>query len=120
VISATAAAPGTHINGVGSHTPNAREIPGETMRDARVIVDSRLANLSECGDCIIPITEGLFGPEHVSDELGELLVGITPGRTTGDQITVYQSCGIAIQDVATANLVYQRALATDAGVDMEL
>jgi ornithine cyclodeaminase/alanine dehydrogenase-like protein (mu-crystallin family) len=120
VISPTAVVPGTHINGVGSHTPNAREIPGETMRDARVIVDSRVANLSECGDCMIPIAEGLFGPEHVSDELGELLAGTKPGRTSDDQVTVYQSCGIAVQDVATANLVYRRALAAGIGIDVEL
>jgi ornithine cyclodeaminase len=120
VISPTAVAPGTHINGVGSHTPNTREIPGETMRDARIIVDSRVANLSECGDCMIPIAEGLFGPEHVSDELGELLAGTKPARTTDDEITVYQSCGIAIQDVATANLVYERTVAAGVGIDVEL
>src|SRR3954451_25121988 len=88
VVSPGAVAPGTHINGVGSHTPNSREIPGETMHQARVIVDSREANLSECGDCMIPIAEGLFGPEHVSDELGELLSGTKPVRTSDDQITV--------------------------------
>jgi ornithine cyclodeaminase/alanine dehydrogenase-like protein (mu-crystallin family) len=120
VFSPATVAPGTHINGVGSHTPNAREIPGETMRDARVIVDSRVANLSECGDCMIPIAAGLFGPEHVSDELGEVLAGTRPGRTTDGEITVYQSCGIAIQDVATANLVYKRARAAEVGVDIDL
>ena len=72
-------APGTHINGVGSHTPNTREIPGETMRDARVVVDSREASLRECGDCMIPISEGLFGHDHVADELGEVLAGTKPG-----------------------------------------
>jgi alanine dehydrogenase len=120
VMSPSSVAPGTHINGVGSHTPDAREIPGETMRDARVVVDSRDANLSECGDCMIPIAEGLFGPEHVSDELGELLTGSKPGRTNADQITVYQSCGIAIQDVAAATVVYEKALAAGVGVEVEL
>jgi alanine dehydrogenase len=120
VMSPAAVAPGTHINGVGSHAPQAREIPGETMRDARVVVDSRDANLSECGDCMIPIAEGLFGPEHVSDELGELLDGSKPGRTDAQQVTVYQSCGIAIQDVATANLVYEKAMATGVGVEVAL
>lgn len=120
VISPASVAPGTHINAVGSHSPDAREIPGETMRDARVIVDSREANLSECGDCMIPIAEGLFGPEHVSDELGELLTGDKPGRTSTDQITVYQSCGIAIQDVAAATVVYEKALAAGVGVEVEI
>lgn len=113
-------APGTHINGVGSHTPSTREIPGETMRDARVIVDSREANLSECGDCMIPIAEGLFGPEHVSDELGQLLAGSVVGRTSDGEITVYQSCGIAIQDVAAAAVVYARAVDAAVGTHVEL
>ena len=113
-------APGTHINGVGSHTPNTREIPGETMRDARVVVDSREASLRECGDCMIPISEGLFGHDHVADELGEVLAGTKPGRTSDDQVTVYQSCGIAVQDVVTARLVYERALEAGVGVDVDL
>src|SRR5262249_29860384 len=61
---------GAHVNAVGSHAPGIREIDGEVMQHARVVVDSRDASLSECGDCLIPIREGLFGPEHVSDELG--------------------------------------------------
>jgi ornithine cyclodeaminase/alanine dehydrogenase-like protein (mu-crystallin family) len=111
---------GVHINGVGSHTPSTREIPGETMRDARVVVDSREANLRECGDCLIPIEEGLFDADHVSDELGEILSGDKPGRTSDAEVTVYQSCGIGIQDLAAATLVYERALEARAGVEIDL
>jgi ornithine cyclodeaminase/alanine dehydrogenase-like protein (mu-crystallin family) len=112
--------PGTHISAVGSHTPQAREIPGETMRDARVVVDSREASLRECGDCMIPIADGLFGPDHVSDELGEVLMGVTPGRLSEAQVTIYQSCGIAIQDAAAANLVYENARAAGIGWQVDL
>jgi ornithine cyclodeaminase/alanine dehydrogenase-like protein (mu-crystallin family) len=120
VFSPDAVSPGTHLNAVGAHAPDAREIPGETMRVARVIVDSRDANLTECGDCMIPIADGLFGPQHVSDELGELLSRRTVGRRTADDVTVYQSCGIAIQDVAAATLVHERALERQAGNQIDL
>ena len=112
--------PGCHVNGVGSHSPNAREIDGETMAAARVVVDSRDANLRECGDCMIPIAEGLFGPEHVSDEIGEVLAGTKIGRIRPDQITVYQSVGLAIQDIAAAKLVYDRAVEKGVGTSVGL
>ena len=108
------------MNAVGSHAPAIREIDGDVMLRARVVVDSREASLSECGDCLIPIREGLFGPEHVSDELGEVLAGTRPGRQAPDEITIYQSCGIAVQDVAAAQLVYDRARSRGIGTDVEL
>lgn len=92
--------PGTHINGVGSHGPNDREVDGPTMAAARVAVDSRESALRECGDCILAIQDGLFDESHVIDEVGEVLAGTKAGRTSVDQITVYQSCGLAVQDVA--------------------
>jgi alanine dehydrogenase len=112
--------PGAHINGVGSHTPDARELDGETVQAARVAVDSREAALKEAGDLIIPIHEGLFTPEHVSDEIGELLAGIKPGRASAGQITLYKSVGVAVQDVATARLVYERAVAQGVGMEVSL
>jgi len=112
--------PGCHINGIGSHSPHAREVDGETMAAARVVVDSRDATLRECGDCMIPIEEGLFGAEHVSDEIGEVLAGTKPGRTSHDQITIYQSVGLAIQDIAAAKLVYDRAVENGVGISVGL
>lgn len=112
--------PGAHINGVGSHSPEARELDGATVQAARVAVDSREGALKEAGDFIMPMQEGLFGAEHVSDEIGELLAGLKPGRTSPEQITLYKSVGIAVQDVATARLVYERAAAQGVGVEVEL
>ena len=120
LVAAEAVPAGCHINAVGSHSPGAREIDGETMRLARVIVDSREANLTECGDCLIPIEEGLFGPEHVSDELGQVLAGLVPGRTDDGQVTIYQSCGIAVQDVAAGRLAYEKARSAGVGVEVDL
>jgi len=112
--------PGCHVNGIGSHSPNVREVDGETMAAARVVVDSREATLRECGDCMIPISEGLFGPEHVSDEIGEVVAGTKPGRTDPEQLTVYQSVGLAIQDIAAAKLAYDRAVEKRVGTQVGL
>ncbi len=112
--------PGTHINGVGSHGPNDREVDGPTMAAARVAVDSRESALRECGDCILAIQDGLFDESHVIDEVGEVLAGTKAGRTSVDQITVYQSCGLAVQDVAVASLAYARGSAAGRGVVVDL
>lgn len=112
--------PGTHINGVGSHGPDVREVDGETMRDARVLVDSRESALRECGDCIIAIADGLFGEDHVQDEIGEVLLGSKHGRSSAEEITVYQSCGLAVQDVAVGRLAYEHALQQRVGTSVQL
>ncbi len=111
---------GAHINAVGAHTPNARELDSATVQAARVLVDSREAALKEAGDLLIPLQEGLFGAEHIRDEIGEVLAGSKPGRTSPDQITVYKSVGVAVQDIAAARLAYQRALALQAGIEVDL
>lgn len=113
-------APGTHLNAVGAHTPTTRELDSALVRDARVVGDSRDAVLAEKGDCLIPLAEGAFGPEHVSDEIGDVLLGRVPGRTSADQITAYMSCGLAVQDVASARLVHERAVAAGVGIEVAL
>lgn len=112
--------PGCHINVVGSHSPHIREVDGETMRVARVVVDSREANLRECGDCLIPINEGLFGPECVADEIGAVLLGTKPGCSGPDEITIYQAVGLAIQNIAAAKLAYDRAVEQGVGTSVGL
>ena len=112
--------PGAHINAVGSHSPPARELDSDTVAAARVVVDSRDANLTECGDLLIPMKEGRIDKEHFCDEIGEVAAGKKPGRSSDDQITIYKSVGIAVEDVATGSLVYKRALEQGVGTRVEL
>jgi ornithine cyclodeaminase len=101
--------PGTHINGVGSYTPEMQEIDSITVQRARVVVDSRDAALKEAGDLIIPLREGLIRGEHVDTELGEVVNGTKPGRRSETDITFFKSVGVAVQDVAVARRVLQAA-----------
>ena len=112
--------PGTHINGIGSYTPQMQEVPAATVAKAKVVVDSRSASLAEAGDLIIPLTEGLIGQDHVYAEIGEVAAGILPGRTSDDEITFFKSVGVAVQDVAVAALVLRRAAEMGVGVEVEL
>jgi alanine dehydrogenase len=111
---------GTHINGVGSHSPKARELPTEVVVNSRIVVDSIAANLSECADIMLPIEEGRLSAEQVDTEIGHVVAGIKPGRRSSDEVTLYKSVGIGLQDVATARLVYQRAKAQGVGVEAAL
>jgi ornithine cyclodeaminase/alanine dehydrogenase-like protein (mu-crystallin family) len=96
---------GVHINAIGSYKPHIREIPGETMRRARLFVDDRRAALEEAGDILIPLREGLIGEDHIRAEIGEVLAGLKPGRGPEDEITVFKSVGNAVEDLAVAALV---------------
>ena len=96
--------PGVHINAIGSYTPDMQEVPSATIRRALVVVDSRSATLSESGDLIIPILEGLFSENQIHAELGEIAQGSKPGRTNSTQITYFKSVGLAVQDAMAAQL----------------
>jgi ornithine cyclodeaminase len=109
-----------HINGVGSSIPTARELDSQTMVDASLFVDRRESTLNEAGDFLFPQREGLIGPDHVRGELGELLLGTVEGRRSDDEITVFKSQGIAVEDLAAAELVLERAEAEDAGTVVSL
>ena len=95
-------APGAHVNAVGAYKPEAREIPGDTVRRALVVVDHRPAALAEAGDLLVPMKEGLIGPEHIHAELGEVAAGRRPGRTAPEQVTLFKSVGTAAQDLSAA------------------
>jgi alanine dehydrogenase len=112
--------PGMHINAVGSHRPDLREIDGATLAGAKIIVDSREAIMAECGDILLAIQEKAITANSVHAELGEVLAGKKPGRTSSDEITLYKAVGIAIQDVATAHLVYRKALERNVGTNIEV
>lgn len=111
---------GVHINAVGSHRPDHREIDGATVARAKVVVDSREAIMAECGDILLAIKEQAISENHVHGEIGEVIAGTKPGRMSASEVTLYKSVGIAIQDVATANLVYRKALKRGVGTNVEI
>lgn len=111
---------GVHINAVGSHRPDYREIDAATVARAKIVVDSREAIMAECGDILLAIKEKAIDENHVYGEIGEILAGVKTGRSSAGEVTLYKSVGIAIQDVATANLVYRKALETNVGSLVEI
>jgi ornithine cyclodeaminase/alanine dehydrogenase-like protein (mu-crystallin family) len=107
--------PGVHVNAVGSSIPTARELDTATMRDAALFVDRRESTVNEAGDFLFPQAEGALGPEHIRAEIGELLIGAAEGRRSDEELTVFKSLGLAVQDLAAAEHVLRRAEAEDAG-----
>lgn len=112
--------PGVHINGIGSFTPEMQEVPPETVRRARIVVDNVAACLAEAGDLIIPLRQGLIDRERMSTEIGQVAAGTRPGRSSSDEVTFFKSVGNAVQDVAVAQLVLARASTMGLGVEVEL
>jgi ornithine cyclodeaminase len=111
---------GVHINAVGSSIPTTRELDTATMAAASLFVDRRESTLNEAGDFLVPQREGAIGPEHIRAELGELLLGTAPGRTSPDELTVFKSLGLAVQDLAAAEYVLRRAEEEGAGTVVSL
>jgi len=106
---------GAHINAVGTYSFTAREVDTATMVAAKLFVDRRESALNEAGDYLIAAREGAIGPEHIRAEIGEVLIGSASGRTTRDQITLFKSLGLAIEDLAAADYLYQKAQASNSG-----
>jgi ornithine cyclodeaminase len=102
-------APGVHINAVGSSTPTAREIDTATIAAASLFVDWRESTLNEAGDVLLAAREGAIGLEHIKAEIGEVLIGAKPSRTSDDEITLFKSVGLAVEDLAAAEHVYRKA-----------
>lgn len=109
---------GAHINAVGAAIPTARELDTATVADAALFVDRRESAENEAGDYLIPLREGAIGPEHIRAELGEVLIGAAPGRTSPEEITIFESLGIAVEDLAAADHVVRRACETGAGTEV--
>ncbi len=95
-------ADGTHIIAVGSCRPTARELDPALVKRSRLIVDSRAAGLKEAGDIVIGIAEGYWTAKHIDAELGEL-----PHRQNNEEITIFKSLGLAVEDIFAAQLVMQ-------------
>jgi ornithine cyclodeaminase/alanine dehydrogenase-like protein (mu-crystallin family) len=101
--------PGTHINAVGACLPHARELDTATMAEAVLFADSRESVRREAGDFLLALAEGAIGPDHVRAEIGELLTGEASGRMTDHEITVFESLGLAVEDLAAAAYIYGKA-----------
>jgi ornithine cyclodeaminase len=111
-------APGAHVNAVGAHGPTARELEGDVVADSSFFVDRRESALNESGDYALAAQEHGFGPEHIRAELGELLLGEHPGRRAADELTVFKSLGLAVEDLAAASVCVDRARERGIGTEV--
>jgi alanine dehydrogenase len=100
--------PGAHLNLVGAFQPHTREVDDETVRRARVVVDTYDGALAEAGDLLIPMKSGDIERSHIAADLHEIASGKKPGRISRDDITLFKSVGCAIEDLVTALAAYQR------------
>ena len=101
--------PGTHINAVGADAPGKQELEPAVLSDARVVVDD-LRQASSAGEINIPVSGGLYKATDIYATLGEIITGKKQGRTDGEMITVFDSTGVAIEDVAVAKVVFEKAI----------
>lgn len=114
-------APGLHVNAVGAPPrPDHREIDSEGIARSRVVVDSYDVVRRESGDVLVPLAEGLITAEHFGTELGDVVAGIRPGRRSDDEITLFDSVGLGLQDMAAARLAVDAARRTGLGVELRL
>jgi len=102
-------ADGAHVTGIGTYSPESREIDSATMAAARIFVDRRESALNEAGDFILPLKEGLLTNDSIVGEIGEVLLGQVSGRISNEEITLFKSLGLAIEDLACAEYLYQKA-----------
>ncbi|MDX2224672.1 MAG: ornithine cyclodeaminase family protein [Rhodospirillaceae bacterium] len=113
-------APGQHLNLVGSAIPTTAEVDTATVARTKFYVDYREAALAQAGELLAAIRAGAVRESHIAGEIGEVLLGTRPGRTSAAEITCYKSLGISAQDLAAAEFVYARARAAGAGVNVDL
>lgn len=113
--------PGTHINAVGSFTPEMQEIDEVALlRADKVVVDSREAVLKESGDLIKPIKNNVFSPGKIYAELGEIASTKKPGREREEEITIFKTVGLALLDITLARLVYKKVIEKKLGLEIKL
>lgn len=111
--------PGVHINAVGSSTPNARELDTEIVVRSRLFVDRLESTLNEAGDFLIPKGEGAIADDHIVGEIGDVLLGRAEGRQTLEDVTLFKSLGIGVEDVVSGNYLYERGMAEGIGTRMD-
>ncbi len=112
--------PGAHINAAGSSVASDRELDTASVLRARLFVDCRESTVNEAGDFLIPKKEGAVTDEHIQGELGEILLGRIQGRQSADEVTLFKSLGVAVEDLAAATYVYTEAKDRGVGTEVEL
>jgi ornithine cyclodeaminase len=112
--------PGAHINAVGACFAATRELDTAAVVRARLIVDRLESARAESGDFLIARAEGAIGEDHIAGELGDVLLGRIAGRRSDDEVTLFKSLGIAVEDLAAAHYIYTQAIATGGGVSVPL
>ncbi len=111
---------GAHINAVGSSVAFTRELDTAAVVKSKLFVDRRESTLNEAGDFLFPKKEGAINDDHIKGEVGEVLLGKVQGRESADEITLFKSLGLAVEDVASAHHIYTKALQRNMGIAVEL
>jgi len=110
---------GAHVNVIGGRPPTMRELDTATVADSAFFVDRRESAEAEAFDYRDALEAGAIGPDHIRAELGEVLIGAKPGRSAPDELTVFRSLGLAVEDLAAAEYVVRRARETGTGTEVE-
>ncbi|HEV8661023.1 MAG TPA: ornithine cyclodeaminase family protein [Thermoanaerobaculia bacterium] len=111
--------PGAHINAVGSSVATTRELDSATVAAASLFVDRRESTINESGDYLMALRDGAIKDDHIRAEIGEILIGAKPGRTSPDEITLFKSLGLAIEDLAAAAFIYEKVKRSGGGKFLE-
>jgi ornithine cyclodeaminase len=112
--------PGAHINAIGASMRTSRELDTDAVARSAMYVDRQESALAEAGEILIPMAGGALDPSHIRGELGELLEGRIAGRTSAEEITLFKSVGLAIEDLAAADVVLRNAAEQGVGQFIEL
>lgn len=112
-------APGVHINAVGSSVAHTRELMTNAILKSKMFVDRRESTVNEAGDFLFPKKEGAIDESHIQGELGDILIGKSKGRTSPDEVTLFKSLGLAVEDLASARHIYAKAMAHERGTLIE-
>ncbi|WP_329569742.1 ornithine cyclodeaminase family protein [Kitasatospora sp. NBC_01266] len=120
LVQAADLAPGAHVNAVGASFLDHRELSSAAVAEASFFVDSRESAAAESGDLRAPIAEGLIGLDHIQAELGEVLLGVHPGRREEREVTVFKSLGLGVQDIMSGFAIAEAAAAQGLGRTVEL
>jgi alanine dehydrogenase len=111
--------PGIHINAIGADAPGKQELNPEILRKAKIVVDD-WEQACHGGEVNVPLAGGLISKDDIHGELGEIVAGLKPGRTSMEEVTIFVSTGLAIQDAVTANLTYRKAVEKGLGTRINL